>query len=569
MFNVSLNALQPQSQQISSPNQNSECGEENLIDFFDTAFNPLGKKEIKITEKKFTRKVAADDTGCIARQHLRRGSTSDLDYLRTQPSEAEQISKKDSALWECMSRKPNKGKGHLYTFKLKEEFNILKPNEYQGDGSSDSGKDYENGEKLNKDAILNLNKKYQEIFPAIESSELHQNINDYDSPVFHLLGYDSKIINNEIYIALPDREALDHNWKKLREKRPDLPALSFISSDGIAGDMDFVEAYISHDGLLSDGEEFIHDHGSHLMPALHLMYSHPQSYPKLKYQLVMQSIIETYSNLLTIKHADLQGELKDSVLVKEIQSLQNKQHILETILGAYVDTVSSLVDVNMLSQIEGGLQSNLSFINVKDWKKYFNKRFGFDRKRSCFSEINKNCIPYIPNAVEYLDLIRFRCKFDEPIYIKKFIKKLDLNLEYSLLEIHMERFSKVNKKEYKKLLEEILEIKIREKEVIYKYSLEKNTLTAKFNRRKAKERKEYKKQISALSIEYKSGLLSYSNKKKRESRCSKEYKKKLKELSSKESVQQSSLREKHPEIDSHGKKLQQKIDTLVWMLSYN
>ena len=62
-------------------------------------------------------------------------------------------------------------------------------------------------------------------------------------------------------------------WGKLREASPELPPLNIASSKGIADDITFIEKYFTHEAILSDGGEFVHDHFAHVMSVLILMYS--------------------------------------------------------------------------------------------------------------------------------------------------------------------------------------------------------------------------------------------------------------------------------------------------------
>lgn len=77
-----------------------------------------------------------------------------------------------------------------------------------------------------------------------------------------------------VFVQLPDEVVLTARWNDLRQNFPDLPQLHILKSDGIAGDMEFVQAFLDYSALLSSAGEFCHDHFFHVIPVIIALLSY-------------------------------------------------------------------------------------------------------------------------------------------------------------------------------------------------------------------------------------------------------------------------------------------------------
>ncbi|MBS0615980.1 MAG: hypothetical protein JSR58_05455 [Verrucomicrobia bacterium] len=198
----------------------------------------------------------------------RRNSFSQLNTA--QRTEKEEIAAKSGEVWTCVSRKPNKLGGYIYSFSRR----IMSTDEM-----------FQHDEKL---------------YPAVE-------INDpILSETQKELGYSYKVENGRIHLELLDREALMANWKNLQQSNPHLSDLNVANDEGIADDITFVEAYFTHDVLLSSGREFVHDSLFHVLPMLDEKISYGRgiswlsTYKKVRFVLA-QSILKLYQQAVMAK----------------------------------------------------------------------------------------------------------------------------------------------------------------------------------------------------------------------------------------------------------------------------
>lgn len=163
-------------------------------------------------------------------------------------TEAKAIEQKHGVTWECLDRVAD-GPGYIYQFRLKAAYDP------KGD--------------VNNHKHAAFTAKLLEIFPAIEPElnklalldpekllQIRQSGRETPETrameLIQTLGYRYRADSTGHYLYLPDKEALLARFEKLRKSHPNLRALNIISSEGIANDMDFVEAYIKgYDALLS------------------------------------------------------------------------------------------------------------------------------------------------------------------------------------------------------------------------------------------------------------------------------------------------------------------------------
>lgn len=163
--------------------------------------------------------------------------------------------------WDCIGYTANEGGGKIYQFRLKEEYRILP---------------HMTLEEVDKVKAIRR-KKIEDLFPAVE--DFGDNIPLLINPQMKLLGYDFQDKDGCVFLSLPDQEALEVQFEKVRKTHPELRPLKVQSSEGIATDHEFIESFAKgSDALLSTGKEFVHDHVVHILPTLRLLFSNPQEY---------------------------------------------------------------------------------------------------------------------------------------------------------------------------------------------------------------------------------------------------------------------------------------------------
>ncbi len=281
----------------------------------------------------------------------RRKSVSQI--RRDEKTEKEEIAARTGSIWTCVSRKPNQLGGYIYSFNMESS-----------------------GSYLDRSA---QDKKLREMYPASEINDVYGSVSL--SSMHKALGYSWNRDGNVTNLNLPDREALIANWKKSQEDCPELPSLDIVSSDGIADDIEFVEAYFSHDALLSSGKEFIHDSIFHVLPLLTQIgylrsgsFNHPKdpSYKKERARLV-KALAKIYRTLMIAKKQIEEGKSNIS------KDLLPKLFLL---LGYQTDVVSALEDTSFLSeamlQLGGEYSVSQLWDNPSDdmERSFIKRRFG-------------------------------------------------------------------------------------------------------------------------------------------------------------------------------------------------
>lgn len=357
-------------------------------------------------------------------------------------SKLQDIASHSGQIWECVDRVPNETGGYTYVYRLRDEFDDLTP-----------------GPDLNvrKQRILD---KTKEMFPAVEPSgteilrldptqdrgmiidqivekSLNVFLNSLDPmtrmiidsfissmretlraaktaedkmyPVLNRLGYSLSTDAKEEkghYLTLPDRETVIARWEKLREEQPHLPPFDILPSEGIADDVAFVNANLTHDTLLSSGQEFVHDHLLHIMPNLMLrleISSSPQAqknYSETK-DHVVKMIADEYRSVMMFKDLfeagkiDVQSLDPNLLIPDDATDSQSRIYIqnqiknldrdtvkatiqyVEALLGALVDQISSISSNAELSEFWGSSERRIIFVILAQdtWKSYLCKRF--------------------------------------------------------------------------------------------------------------------------------------------------------------------------------------------------
>jgi len=286
------------------------------------------------------------------------------EFCEFQRSEQIELRKKDGALWTCIKRK-KQTEGYDYTFVFRPEY--LTPESFR--------------------------RKMSDIYPAVEpriEAVAHYLgypfILEFFFKLGYLLGntntssvtrYDDKILISKQYntITIPDRDALLYRYNQLRTLSPSwahLPELSITSSKGIASDMDFVQALVQSDGLISDEKEFIHDHFAHIVPLLMTARNGSEFYEEIKKQKI--SWFQSYISKIDFIKKEL--EKADSPFFTEEDSREFKRNlpILETLLGAMVDTIQNK-EFNPGVDVSTRLYSFKQILTLPQWVYYLENRY--------------------------------------------------------------------------------------------------------------------------------------------------------------------------------------------------
>lgn len=347
---------------------------------------------------------------------------SDLTFNQD-AKDASELTKKTGKLWECIARTLQPCGGYIYQFKLKPEFDTVTAN------------------LLATNCSMAAQAKSKEIFPALEiyaedypylelkfrkseklqeewidekcnavlqnSNGLLPNSNGTITEIFQTIrhtikaGLDKRLkigedlrylgfkkITNQkgVYFFLPCREVLNEHFAKLKKIRPNLSGLSIASSEGVATDMDFVRSYMTHDGLLSEGAEFMHDHSAHILPLLYLKLESEKlpkkhTYDKSKKRIVNHVRI-AYERILNAERGMMNGTL---IVEKEYSDrFQNDLNLLKTGLGIVVDRLSAINSLDRFHKTairigetgEEILEKHFATIWTKNnWKEYIAKRY--------------------------------------------------------------------------------------------------------------------------------------------------------------------------------------------------
>ncbi len=332
-------------------------------------------------------------------------------YHQLQPGgEIEDLSQQSGEMWDCIKRFPNKLGGYIYKFKLKKEYDDITPTDREEKRNCYQAAILKNAaiypavERTGR-SVLDWDRKieekrkqwmthlvYEQLFRSCNSNITERMILRFMSmaiirvspevPDLHVLGYESSWGKNGVYLRLPDREALLANWETLREIHPGLRPIDIVSSEGIADDLTFVETYQTHDALLSNKEERIHDTFVHVIPNIKLILASGiqdnPTFDHYKFNLVRE-INKEYRCLMITKRGLEDGTLNISEQMKSLL----KMHIpkIEATLGAITDNDAARSSYPVprpqhLSYNYFSFDRFNHFWNSPDWNLYWSRRFG-------------------------------------------------------------------------------------------------------------------------------------------------------------------------------------------------
>jgi hypothetical protein len=171
-------------------------------------------------------------------------------------------------------------------------------------------------------------------------------------------------------LHLPSRESLLARCQKLGTDYPSLLKLTIESSEGIADDHQYINTLLTHDVLVSEGEEFVHDQILHMIPTLSQMLKDTEN--------TLSS--QTFAGKRAEHKLQIDSAYSDMLFIKNL--IQQKKYVpdqIKTSLPIMVAGISAAVDLlsatfyakvdDVFVYLRGDLWED------PNWQRYFTKRF--------------------------------------------------------------------------------------------------------------------------------------------------------------------------------------------------
>jgi hypothetical protein len=326
-----------------------------------------------------------------------------------------EVAQKSGKFWECISRDPCLSGGYFYTFKLRQKFDHITNRGQLTDG------DFK--EKIDA-SIKAMNK----IFPAVEPEgheilgitcraevnlfkfvtdefiydyacaqiirentqislgEIKKGANElikdeefikkaknnlHFAKILHCLGISSLKSDKGVFLTLPDREVFLERWNDLCQENKGLLKIQVKSSEEIAEDLEFVEAYLDNDVLLTKGKRFIHSFTIHLISRLSLIICNQSKYLEVR-EKSREIFEKKYQRLKLIESNIQNGAALDSNFLTCL-------NIFKASLSAQVDYItrlSTFEEIEHINSSEDLERERVFFQKNVSWAKYMKNRFG-------------------------------------------------------------------------------------------------------------------------------------------------------------------------------------------------
>lgn len=196
-------------------------------------------------------------------------------------------------------------------------------------------------------------------YPAVEPDGGGLDVRNWK--VLRPLGY---YHDQDSSLNLPDRVALLGRWNLLRSNQPELPELTIIDSEGVAGDAAFIQAYIETDGILSTGIEFVHDNSAHIALVLGMILEEGWDYYK---EAKLEFLKKLSPRLAYLKQIENEGSL----------------HPLFPHLPILRTMISAVVDLNFPYNTASKARSNLineGVVSYPLWVNYLTSHYGHNQE---------------------------------------------------------------------------------------------------------------------------------------------------------------------------------------------
>jgi len=337
------------------------------------------------------------------RKKIHRNADTPVPSLCNRVSKQDGVSNKSGVMWKAIDQEPDTYGGNRIRFKLEKRFDDITPSRgrlKRRDSIAEQivksfpavephfglllGLDptIDKDEWIPKLVGEKYEKELQGIFSSAQDAEDAQRawiesnkkqvIEDFTTLdlwyrkmlMVRQFGYECHRTEEGVYLIIPDREALEARWNKIRQEHPELPELGILPQSGIADDRSFIKAFFSHHRVLSEDKEFIHDQIFHIISLLNLIVE-----PLFK-QYILKKREKIAQFQQRIQHVMEQIENIPPAQAKEI-----KQHIelLEASLSAYMDVFNTN---NTFDFSDIGMSDLLEVWENPLWVQYFKNRFG-------------------------------------------------------------------------------------------------------------------------------------------------------------------------------------------------
>lgn len=262
-----------------------------------------------------------------------------------QAAKEKKLSEKHSEWWDCIDSRPNEGGGELFDFIYTSDKQRLAKSPYPAGEPKQSDVNYAYSVS-NNEKEMHLSKEVAKKIGESETLTLQQAYDKYGITLIRASRNPQKAIliklflndlgiqvkytkDHSLIVTLPDSDALQVRWNKLREKNLELPPITFHNSDGIAGDLEFTHAYLTDDCLVSRGKELMHDTFFHVTRLITGILNNPSQYKNNRFESV-RAIGDSYNRLVALE--------ANSKNIADSWGFTKKDfEILETSLGAATD----------------------------------------------------------------------------------------------------------------------------------------------------------------------------------------------------------------------------------------
>lgn len=281
---------------------------------------------------------------------------------------AQELEEKSGKWWTCIGIEPGLHGGKVFKFEMKKE--MMK-------------------EEFKKETLA-LNEKIKEISPALELTFEKALLlcNDRDARYMGItvakeIGYKAEFIQDgrdeKLILYLLDKNALIANWNEYCTKNLELklPHLDIVDGEGIAGDLEFVEALLHHDALLSRGQEFVHDSTAHIFPVLErIVEAAKTKNPYGHFGFHRKEIKLYYDKIVLAKELiSLQPDTIKQIDKSLVEKIHTHMDKIEAALGALTDSLSSEAAINLVNNPIPNRNLFMAFNNTF-YTPYWEKRFG-------------------------------------------------------------------------------------------------------------------------------------------------------------------------------------------------
>jgi hypothetical protein len=189
-------------------------------------------------------------------------------------------------------------------------------------------------------------------------------------------------------IIMPDREALMHRYEAYRSRHRDrdLPPIDIVDSEGIASDLAFILENMKHDGILSNGKEFTHDHIYHLRYLLYRAYLGSKNFNRIKQKML--SAYQFYMNKIGKLKLEVEnlGPSLYGFSPLEVEQLKENYPIFLTLVGGFVDAITNKVDALGFYIVDNNASFVIDLLEHRLWINYFEKQYSDPEKGPIFNE---------------------------------------------------------------------------------------------------------------------------------------------------------------------------------------